>query len=561
MAVSTGEGDTNAVERFETLGRTHNVPVGAQPNSSHIARQTPSSRSRLGPADWLVAVGLVGFSAFLRRHGLAPSSLWLDDAWVAAGASVARWDQLLWTGLVSPGFSVLLRLFIAVGGSEPVAAQALPLTAGAVAPALIFLMLGKQGCRRTVALVAALALAVAPMHVRYSVFVKQYTVEAVLSVALLWCAWTIVSDGFSRRRWLRLLVVAGVSFAISAAVAPVIVGTVGVAFWYARKEVEDRRWVGLTSVTATAGALAWGFLVVLPRTSDSLRRYWGDAYVVTDAGVGSAVESVGDRFGPLMSGFSVLPVGVSLGVFVVAVIVVLWRRAAIGVLVISPLVLASLLAVAHAVPLGTGRTDIYLYPCLIVLLAVALDAFVAVLPSVGQRIVLGLVLVATLLAPLALKPTRYFPQDVRSLIADLSERRVDGDAIVLYPPTRYAFALYSGLPVRLVPSTEVAVGWTVEFGDPDVTVLPSRRDDPASYEPVIADAAEGHDRVWFFASHMSPTDYPAARAYLTEQGLSMTEEYKAPGARLELWSRVLDGDAASPLPSPEGFSAAELAPG
>jgi hypothetical protein len=522
------------------------VVLDQQPGDSQIARKPWSPPPRLGLADWLVAAGLAGFSVFLRRHGLAPSSLWLDDAWVAAGASLARWDQVLLTGLVSPGFSILLRLIIGLGGNAPVVAQALPLAAGAVAPALIFLMLGERGCRRAVALVAALAFASAPMHVRYSVFVKQYTVEAVLSLALLWCAWTIVTDGFSRRRWLRLLFVAGVSFVISAPVAPVIIGTVGVALWYGLKADEDRRWVCLTSGATAACALVWGVLVVLPRTTNLLRNWWAEAYIVTDAGFGAAVESLRDRFAAVMSGFSVLPANISLGILVLAVIVVLWRRPAVGALLVSPLVLACLMSAARVLPLGTGRTDIYLYPSLIALLAVGLDEVVDFLPSLGRGIVIGVVLVATLVAPLGLSPTRYLPQDVRSLTADLSDHRVVGDAIVLYPPTGFAFALYSGLPARVVSSTDVGIGWTVQFVDPDVTVLPHRRSDPASYEPVIADAVQGHDRAWLIASHIYPTDYRAVRHYLAEQGLSMIERYVAPGARLELWTRSPGGNAAPP---------------
>ncbi len=207
--------------------------------------------------------GLVAFAGFLRRHGLAPSSLWFDDAWVAAGASIAQWPQVLSTGAFSPGFSLLLRPFIALGGNESVVAQALPLMAGALAPALTFLMLSERGCRRAIALTAAFASASAPMHVRYSVFVKQYTVEALLSVALIWCVWTIVSDGYSRRRWVRLLIVVGVSFAISVPVFPVIVGSMSVALWYGVKAAEDRGWVALTTAATAACGLVWGLFIVV----------------------------------------------------------------------------------------------------------------------------------------------------------------------------------------------------------------------------------------------------------------------------------------------------------
>ncbi len=204
------------------------------------------------------------------------------------------------------------------------------------------------------------------------------------------------------------------------------------------------------------------------------------------------------------------------------------------------------MAAAHLVPLGTGRTDIYLYPSLVVLVAVGLDVLVGVLPSLARRIVISVALLAMLVAPFHLKPTMYNQQDVRSLVGELDDRRVVGDAIVIYPPASFAFALYSGLPAKLVPSTDFGFGWTVEFADPAVTVLPHRRWNPTEYEPAIADAVEGHVRVWLVASHMHPNDYPVVRRYLAERGFSMTEQRLLAGARLELWTRSADGDAMPP---------------
>jgi 4-amino-4-deoxy-L-arabinose transferase-like glycosyltransferase len=497
-----------------------------------------------GP-DWLTALALATVALVIRRDGLAPESLWLDDAWVAAGASHARWDQTLSVGLVSPGFTLLLRPFIAIGGASPLAAQLLPLAAGLAAPGLLYVAMVDRRVRRGAALLSGLLLLSAPAHVTTSVYVKQYTVEALMSVALLWSAWTILDDGFSRRRWARLLIAACLSFAISAPVWPVIVVAIGVAGLSAWKRSGDRRWIAATAVGAAAFGLAWALLVVAPRVNDTLREYWDGAYIVTDNGIGEVGASAVDRLQSAMGGLSIVDKRAGLLGVALAGAVVLWRRSLLGLLLVGPVAIAIALAAAHLSPIGTGRTDVYLYPSVVMLVGVALDEVAGMRPRrVGTAILVG-ALVAAGLGAAGVEQRPYPREDVRPLVRTLESEAEAGDALLVHTFASFAFALYADSPVEIVPSSDYATGWSIAVSEPDVTVLPSRASTPGDYEPLVLDAIEGRDRVWFLVSH-SASDADAIRQVLRDQGFSRASIDRRRGAFLELWT--LDEDA----PADEG---------
>jgi hypothetical protein len=203
-------------------------------------------------------------------------------------------------------------------------------------------------------------------------------------------------------------------------------------------------------------------------------------------------------------------------------------------------VLAVALAAADIAPIGTGRTDIYLYPTLLIVVAVAFDIVARLLPRPLRAISFAVVLIAVALAPLRLPLPEYVQQDIRPLVEELEAQRRPGDATLVYSFGSFAFALYTSSPVDLVPSSDYATGWAIEVRDPDVVVLPPHRLDPAEYEPVVTEAIEGRDRVWLIASHMGP-DFEEIRRVLEANGFTRESVDTRSGAELDLWVRPSTG--------------------
>jgi 4-amino-4-deoxy-L-arabinose transferase-like glycosyltransferase len=491
---------------------------------------------------------LAVISLWLRHWGLDPSSLWLDDAWVSAAASMQGWTGVLSHSQTAPGFTLLVRPFVLLGGDRPLAAQVVPAAAGAVGPGLLYLALVDRRLRRVSALLAAIVLLGSPGHAQYSIYVKQYTLEVVLTIMLVWCAWSVVDDGPSRRRWSLLLLTSVVSFVISASMAIVVVPAVGVAGWHAWRASADRRAVVLTAAGAAAFGLVWTGTVIVPRLSERLNRFWAFAYIDTGSGAGAAWDSLYERSSAVVISVSTIPPGLALLALVAGAGALLWRRPAIGLLLCGPVVLAVVLSAAELVPLGigNGRTDLYLFPLLILLVVLGLDTLADRLAERVRTPAVGVVAVAALLLPLDLPRYSYAPEDLRPLVGVLEVRREPGDGVIVYPLASFSFGLYTTWPVEMVRSDQYPAGWEFEVHDPDVTVLRDHRIDPARYRPVIADVTAGHDRVWLIASHMSP-DLQDIRDMLERRDLEVELQVGTPGAVLELWARSpsTSGDASS----------------
>jgi hypothetical protein len=276
--------------------------------------------------------------------------------------------------------------------------------------------------------------------------------------------------------------------------------------------------------------------VVAPNLTDLLRDYWREQYVVTDQGFAGAVRSLGERVRAAFQNFAVVgPRGV-LPVAAAAAVVVIWRRPLVAVLTLGPWVLAATLAVFEVAPLGTNRTDLYLYPLVMVLGAVAVDALVGLVGRRTRIVACVAVLGVALVLPFRMPPASYRQEDVRSLVAVLESNREPGDAILIYPYASFAWALYTDSEVELEPSDDFATTWAVRSLDPDTTVLATHRADPEAYVPLVEAATRGRERVWFLASHWAE-DLGDLQQLLTAEGFSLAEQVERPGAVLQLWTR------------------------
>ena len=239
-----------------------------------------------------LAVGLVGAAWWLRRDGLGPHALYIDDAWVALGSLKEHWYAVPTRGLTAPGFSVLLRPFLHVGGTGSSTAAQLPaFVVGCATPAVVLLVLRERGVRWTIAAGAGVLLVFSPVHIRNSYAVKQYAFDTLLVVVILWLAWCLLEDGYSRRRWNQLLALSCASVAFSFQTAVPAAVAIGLVLLRVRRS-PDRRWIAATAAaTAAFCALVFG-LIVVPLMSEQLQEFWDEQYIDVGSGSMEAVRSV-----------------------------------------------------------------------------------------------------------------------------------------------------------------------------------------------------------------------------------------------------------------------------
>ena len=502
-------------------------------------------RRRLVALDPLTAIALVLIGTVMRVSQLGPSSLWLDDAWLALVSRADGLGEVVTVGVTAPGFAAALAAVFGVVRPSSVAAQALPFSMGVAAAPLLYLMARRLGLGRGAALVGAALVLAAPVHVTYSGRVKPFTADALLAAVVLFSGWRVVERPGEGRRWGWLALVAMGSVIVSAAVATSVAAAYLAGMVAATRGAhEGNLRPVLASVAAFTGfALVWWWAVIRPASTPSLRAYWADHYIDVAAGPGETVADLAAAVTNVLDGFSALPAVVVASLLALSVVSVVVRRPLLAVLLIGPLSVGIVLAVLEIAPLGGGRTDIHLYPSLALLVALGVHLIGTRMSTSGAWAVPAVVLVMVAVTVRAAPP--YPAEDIRPLVAMVEAEARGDDLIVVYSASRWAYALYTSASVDLRPDGDSPNGFAVDIADPGVEVLEPRREDTDRYGPVLDRLARSTTRLWLAASHMG-TDVPVIERMLRDRGYEAVRTESRPGATLTLWLR--GADAPGPRP-------------
>lgn len=455
-------------------------------------------------ASFLIALALA-----VRLPSLSTTGLYRDDAWplLAARTGLARAVRI---GVTIPGFEVFLWAWGRVS-TATVWAQAPALVASVTAVALAYGLARKLGCEPFAAVVAGGILALAPMAVLFSTRVKPYAVDAVVSLILFALA-VRLAQAPSRRRWVSLTAVAVMAPLVSASVLPVALTAMA---WSASRgwtHPDATRQSRLLALALPAGYVAMVALyafVVLGNVPPPLHDSWASHYV-DDLG---GARYVFDEFAAGIF-YRHGPTGPLLLVAIVAGVV--WARPHLAALLLGPVLIAFGLAVVGRAPFGGGRTDIYLYPG--VALAVALTVQRALggrrLRWAGPAVTVALALFAVTDGRRHVEGNPYPGADTARLIALVRNQMVPGDAVVVAPFTRYAFALYDRTAPEVLLSSRYSTGFTVASPDSDVFILPAEFYETGYDAGAAVGFVGDRRRVWYLATDTPVTDTdPAVQAH------------------------------------------------
>ncbi len=513
-------------------------------------------------------VVIVGLTVWFRFRAIGVSSLWLDDAWVGVGAHFPTIGDTISSGLTSPGFSAIYRGWATVFGTGATTAQLLSLAFAVAAPIVIFLAATERGLPWFAGLFGAGLLATAPAHIDMSMRLKQYTAEAFAASVVLWLAWRVLDRTGSSGRWAAFTAAAvGASLlsGIGALIAGEALAVCLVAAWLSR----PRQLRAAVIATAVFGLLVapWMLLVVRPNIHPKLADYWRGFYLDGNGFAGG----LGTRLQVMAHGFQALAAPLVLLVLAVALGIVLVRRPLVGCLLGLPTLAAVVLAALSLAPIGTGRTDVYLFPSWALLVAVAVAEIAAVMASRGSwatGATVGVVLAALVVVALAASPspTKYKPcvdppvvgstlmrcaypqEDLTPLVHQVERERRPGDKVVVYPSAGYAYGIATRYPIEKRPDVLAPTDWVVKVRGPNLVVLEAHRKDTEKWAGPLDRLTAGSPRIWLIGTHFFP-DWPKLKQMLADRGYYPVRVYVRSGAELDLF--VLRSSLASATsPSP-----------
>jgi hypothetical protein len=503
-------------------------------------RRDPARTSWRVPAltwvDLVFVLALVGVTAALRATRLPAPGLWFDDAFVGLVTKADTFEEIRLVGLTSPGYGFLLKGWLSLFGFTELNAQLPALVLGIATPPLAYGLLVWKGVHRLAAGTGALLLAFSAVHIRYSDRVKQFTLDGIVSLGLIAVFWWLLDDVRSARRWGWAGVAAVGAVVLATPSLVLVMAGFGVAWCVLLvRHRSSFRVALLPTVLAGVFSLAWLTLVLMPATNPRLRDFWAGYYIPVGDGLTSALDHTALRLERLIERAVELPTITAVVLVVLSALVVLLRRPVLGLLLVIPVPIAVVLAASQAAPLGGGRVDIYLYPGLAVMVALALDEVAGI-----SRLALAAIC-AVLVGLFALSyssPGGYPQQDLEPLVAHVQREASPSDGILVYPHASFGFGLYTTWPVDLERSEAWATGFDVRVDRPNVYVPATPSRTPEAAAAAVREATRSHDRVWFVVAQETGDSIRAYEEAFRSLGYSKSSELRRPGATLTLWTRT-----------------------
>jgi hypothetical protein len=436
-------------------------------------------------ARWILAV-IVVLGAIPRVRQLSAGTLYPDDAWVALtnhfGLSTAV--HMLVT---SPGFTLFTRWWTGLAPHTTWFAQLPDLVSSLAGIVAVYALLRWNRLSTWVALSGAGLLAVSTEATSYATHLKPYPDDVLLACALLFVAERCRRSMTSR----NLVILAAVAMACSvwsfssvivAAGAYLMVGLV----WLRRREATVALAASAGAAVAAIGVLY--LTVIHPQTTTSLSAFWNEHYLSTTSPttfLRSGRRAVNGLFGNqlaftphrMLHFVGRIDEWALLLLAVIGMVVATRRR----LLSLCVLAVAAVVAMAHAAPLGTNRTDAYLFPAVLLLVGSGLGWLGRFLhrraPSWASAGLAG-VAITWLSACLILNaavPPHYPGGDLRKAAAEARALvRGKPHAVILVEGTaRWPWAYGEDPSSTLIFGQGFNTGYEPVSGTPGVVIMPA----------------------------------------------------------------------------------------
>lgn len=481
---------------------------------------------------WLLgAIAVIG--AVARAGGFSNGTLYRDDAWVALTTRVSLGTAARMV-VTTPGFVLAERVWI---GWFPhvLAVDQLPTFLASVAGIVAVGRLARWwGLSAPASLVAAGLVAASYSDIQYATRIKPYAFDLLGACLVLWLAERIRRDGGRVAPWLAAASVFVCAFSLTP--VPLVLGV-----WAAvvTDAVVRRRLTVRLVVSGAATAIGLGalWLAVRGDVSPRLRHSWDGYYlVVTSAhGLARSARTIVDGFvrglGVTTPQLGLPGLGTLDRVAIIALFVVgiaAWRR---QLLCLAAVGAALVLSIPSLVPLGTGRTDAYLYPAVAMVvaegatrawhLARRLD------PSVAVVVLAGSVAVAGLLAGdrVAYRPT-YPGGNFAVVTGSVKQALKYNELVIIGGTARWPWAYYDVTHVHIAFSHLYNNGYTTLSDNPHVIVIPGTPIE-GGYVASASSAARRAKEYCGGVLYIETDDWPTMpmtllRALQTTGGLSVT---------------------------------------
>ncbi len=477
-----------------------------------------------------LTIGAITTSAVISKlPGWNPETLRADDLiYGAIIRSDTLWAMLTVPIHVAPGLFVILRGSYQLFPDPEWSLQLLPFACGIAAVPVVGLTVRNLTRSDNAAVIAAAVTALNPLLAQYTVFVRQYPLDFLMTALFLLAATHLLRNeepaGAREFRWIAF--VGGVATFVSVtsvftSFPLVMLGAAPAITAWLRHRGRAHAQPALRAVLWAGGycaAVLGAGLHLRHRSNPSIRDYWLDGFMPLDpAGSWNFLVTNGRRLletslpmwemtagaQPVVSAVNPDGRGIDtptwpLPLLAFGLVWLLRRRDTRrwGLLACAFYAMFLVASAWHVYPLGVGRPDIFAFPVAMVLFAAGIHAATEKLPRPGivRLAASSLVVAVALLRPI---PVPYWSTDDVRLVDYLSTgARVD-DAVLLSHGGGFLTAFYGRWPVIVSPSDEVTYGTQATIDRVLTLQLPWNRSQALVVSRFLAETRP--QRVWYVA--------------------------------------------------------------
>ena len=478
---------------------------------------------------WLAVSTTVASALVARLPGWNPETLRADD--LIYGAIVRSddpWAMLTVPIHVAPGLFVLLRGLYSLLPDPEWSLQLLPFACGILAIPVMALTVRRLTRDDASAAVAAAVTALNPLLAQYTVFVRQYSLDFLMTALFLLAGTHLLCDraAVETRRFGWIALAAGLATFVSVTsvftsfpllvlgAAPAIVG------WLRhRSRACSQAALRMALCAAGYGAAVLGaYYFLRNRSNPAIRNYWVSGFMPLDPAGGwdflvtngrrllemsLPLWETAERARPVVSAVDPDGRGIDtptwpLPLLALGLAWLLRRRdtRSWGLLACAFYAMFLVASAWNIYPLGTGRPDIFAFPVAIVLFAAGIHFAGEALPR-PRLLRLGFAALTVAFALLRPMHVHYWPTDDVRLVDYLSiGARVD-DAVMLSHGGGFLTAFYGRWPVDISPSEQVTYGTQATIDRALTLQLPWERSQAPLVSRFLSETRP--QRVWYVA--------------------------------------------------------------
>ena len=513
-------------------------------------------RDRYGPASpyapyWtgalraglaLAGIAVVVRTISARLPGMNPPSLWLDDLVYGAIIRSASFLDMVTAPIhMAPGLLVVWRWMYALLPDPEWSLQLLPFVCGIAAIPLMAYVTWRLTGDAAVALLAGAVTSLVQLLAHYTVFVHQYTIEAVITAMFLLAATRLARSGaVDALRFRRVALAGGIATFFSVPAVFVTFPIVNLGALYAiRGWIRGQRPPHAIFWSAAAYnamvAVAWWLL--RGRSNPTVRADFAEGFMPVDS-LAAAWSFLANQGGRLLmislpgwtEGWSFNPGEASWTLPIVGLgciwLVARQETRFFGLAVLGFYAARVVASGLWIYPLGLGRPDIFSFPVAICLFTSGIHAATAALPHThaARAAVAAAVVVFALVRPVGVS---YWESDGASLVHHLAANAQADDPVILSALSIHLTAFYGPWAVTTRPAEAASHGVAVTVERDRTLFLPrSVRDGGIAAEFLRRFRSSG--RVWYLGWRTESDRVVAAmtRAGYSVETVRTTLEYR-----------------------------------